>query len=73
MSDIGAILDGRWHDSHLSCKIGAMSLEKVGGVGPAATIVGSWTVRVTVSANPTDATTRQIELQTFGAITPLLE
>src|SRR6266516_3667497 len=28
-SDIGAMLSGRWHDSHLSRKIGAMSFVKV--------------------------------------------
>src|SRR3982751_3882578 len=30
MSDIGAIDPGRWHDSHLSWKIGATSLANVG-------------------------------------------
>src|SRR5205823_5446591 len=30
MSDIGAMLSGRWHDSHFAWKIGAMSLVNVG-------------------------------------------
>src|SRR5436190_11108880 len=34
-SDIGAIWSGRWHASHLSWKIGAMSLVNVGAVSAA--------------------------------------
>ena len=35
-SDIGAIESGRWHASHLSWKIGAMSLVNVGAFAAAA-------------------------------------
>src|SRR4249920_2704269 len=35
-SDIGAIESGRWHASHFSWKIGAMSLVKVGFAGTSA-------------------------------------
>src|SRR5476651_511956 len=49
MSDIGAIESGRWHASHFSRKIGAISLENVGvfGASAAAAIAG------TSSATPT--------------------
>src|SRR5258708_38644882 len=49
LSDIGAIESGRWHASHLSWKIGAMSLVNVGvfGVSAAAATAG------TSSATPT--------------------
>jgi hypothetical protein len=30
MSDIGAMLSGRWHDSHFAWKIGAISFVNVG-------------------------------------------
>src|SRR5476649_918473 len=36
MSDIGAIESGRWHASHFSRKIGAISLENVGVFGASA-------------------------------------
>src|SRR5689334_24209028 len=36
LSDIGAIESGRWHASHFSWKIGAMSFVKVGTFGASA-------------------------------------
>src|SRR3954454_18142134 len=49
MSDIGAIESGRWHASHFSWKIGAMSLVKVGVFGASAATAAAGTS----SATPT--------------------
>src|SRR5262249_13775955 len=48
ISDIGAIEFGRWHASHLSWKIGAMSLVKVGVFGASAAVA----IRETPSTAP---------------------
>src|SRR6476469_7341867 len=41
ISDIGAMLSGRWHDSHCCWKIGATSLVNVGVFGVSAAVAGS--------------------------------
>src|SRR4029079_6924028 len=41
ISDIGAMLSGRWHDSHFCWKIGATSLVNVGVFGASAAVAGS--------------------------------
>src|SRR5262252_6428863 len=41
MSDMGAMLSGRWHDSHFCWKIGATSLVNVGVFGASAAAAGS--------------------------------
>src|SRR3954465_15446809 len=41
ISDIGAMLSGRWHDSHFCWKIGATSPVNVGIFGASAAVAGS--------------------------------
>src|SRR6185436_14248428 len=41
ISDIGAMLSGRWHDSHFCWKIGATSLVNVGVFGASAAAAGT--------------------------------
>src|SRR5215831_3246014 len=48
-SDIGAIESGRWHASHFSWKIGAISFVKVGAAGPAANAAVGTTANVSAT------------------------
>jgi hypothetical protein len=51
MSDIGAMLSGRWHDSHFAWKIGAISFVNVGvGFGASAARATLATLMATLSA-----------------------
>ena len=60
ISDIGAIESGRWHASHFSWKIGAMSFVNVGvfGASAAAAAAGSISAAPSVQA-PTDDVPRE--------------
>jgi hypothetical protein len=49
ISDIGAIESGRWHASHFSWKIGAMSFVKVGAFGASAAAAAPGRISATPS------------------------
>src|SRR6266852_9162932 len=58
MSDIGASESGRWHDSHFSWKIGAMSFVNVGVFGASAAAAAPGSISATLSAHAPTATFR---------------
>jgi len=51
MSDMGASESGRWHASHFSWKIGAMSLVNVGVFGASAAAAAPGSISATLSAH----------------------
>src|SRR3954447_15956995 len=51
INDIGAMLSGRWHDSHFAWKIGAMSLVNVGVLALSAATAGSADTRRALTAS----------------------
>src|SRR5712691_7700691 len=58
MSDMGASESGRWHASHFSWKIGAMSLVNVGIFGASAAAAAAGSIIATLSAHAPTATFR---------------
>ena len=62
ISDIGAMLSGRWHDSHFAWKIGAMSLVNVGVAGAAAAIVEAGTCTIAPIPNTPAPAARHIHV-----------
>src|SRR6478735_2345804 len=54
ISDIGAMLSGRWHDSHFCWKIGATSLVKVTVLAVSAAAAGSEDTRRALKASAVD-------------------
>src|SRR3954462_121472 len=69
ISDIGAILSGRWHDSHFCWKIGATSFVNVTVLALSAAAAGSEDTRRALKVNAAD--TRNIT-GSFRACRPFL-
>src|SRR5580765_1781821 len=67
-SDIGAIELGRWHDSHFSWKMGAMSFVKVVALGVSAAIAAAGTSRSPPSAAARSPVHRDVRFRTFMSI-----
>src|SRR5437764_11862634 len=72
INDIGAIDSGRWHDSHFSWKIGAMSLVKVGDLTVSADGVDSGTVSSAAAASTLETSPRRIRARNADAINLLV-
>jgi hypothetical protein len=60
MSDIGAIESGRWHASHFSWKIGAMSLVNVGVFAASAAAETAGSINAALSTHAPTATSRAL-------------
>src|SRR5437762_8306063 len=72
INDMGAIDAGRWHDSHFSWKIGAMSLVNVGDLAVCADRGEAEPARTQPAATTPAAAARHCHDNDFEAITLLL-